>query len=590
MRRAEPRAREPLGITAQLPDRFRLLGTVEGNGRLDVIYRSLSGQVYVQNFGATTTNLVSWATHRGNMQRDGNCRSSLFPPGTPLVTRKASGFNRASFSWTTGSPAQLFRIYRAEQGGGPFVHIATVTPETQSYTDNGLKSGWQYFYEVRAVYATNTVASSPFCVLSLVNSNLLANAGFEENDNSHWDKWFSGSIEMTNMTASSNVAHQGKKSMRILLQNQGNNSSIAQFDQYGIPDSTVYVQPGNFYSYGGYFKSGGISQPSEHWLTWISSKTGYDTNNRPALPWPYYFTPRFVAGTNETDWTYVNRTFQLPAGFPNIELGHSYTIAAPGSGSIYLDDVFFRPIPAPTATNWSNVVPFGSSWRYFTNTPPSNWDSPDFNDASWPVGIAKFGAGSGPTNVVTRLPQLRPAYYFRKQFFLASGDIEEFLLSATCTDDSGSALYPIRLFLNGAEVKCSIETVTSQGNEVRYFDLAPFAGLIHSGINTVAIMLSNYWSGWDDVAFDISLRTIPSHSVLPKLAVRVVPLLGPQIVTETPAGTMWQLQSSEDASMWQFMQTVTSTATTLQTILDTGQAGRLPPGSANRRFYRIIPF
>ena len=41
----------------------------------------------------------------------------------------------------------------------------------------------------------------------------------------------------------------------------------------------------------------------------------------------------FVAGTAPTDWTYVNRTFQLPAGFPNIELGHSYSIAAPGSGS-----------------------------------------------------------------------------------------------------------------------------------------------------------------------------------------------------------------------------------------------------------------
>src|SRR5205807_1396723 len=136
---------------------------------------------------------------------------------------------------------------------GPFRHVATITSDVHSYTDCGLKPGWLYFYEVRAVYTGSTVASPPFCVLSLINSNLIANAGFEENDNSHWDKWFSGTIEMTNMTASGAVAHQGRKSMEIRLENQGNNSSIAQFDQYGIPDSTIYVTPGNFYSFGAYF-------------------------------------------------------------------------------------------------------------------------------------------------------------------------------------------------------------------------------------------------------------------------------------------------------------------------------------------------
>src|SRR5262249_7611988 len=72
------------------------LADVEGIGRLDVVYRSTLGQVYVQNFGATTTNHVSWATHRGNMHRDGNRVGSLFPPGTPLVTDKSAGFNRVS--------------------------------------------------------------------------------------------------------------------------------------------------------------------------------------------------------------------------------------------------------------------------------------------------------------------------------------------------------------------------------------------------------------------------------------------------------------------------------------------------------------
>jgi len=566
------------------------LADVEGIGRTDVVYRSLLGQVYVQNFGATTTNHVSWATHHGNMHRDGNRGVSLFPPGTPLVPKKTSGYRRASFSWTNAVAMDYYRIYRAEQATGPFLQIATVTTNISSYTDYGLKPGCQYFYEVGAVYGTNTVHSAPFAILSLFDNNLIANAGFEENDNSHWDKWFSGSIEMTNMTACTNVAFQGNRSMEIDLQNQGNNGSIAQFDQYGIPDSTLYVTPGGFYSYGCWFKSGGISQPSEHWLQWVSTKTGYDTNTRPALPFPNYFTPHFFAGTSPTEWTYVNRTFQLPMGFPNVELGHSYSIAAPGSGSIYIDNIFFRPIPAPTATNWTTWIPFGSTWRYFTNAPPANWYAPSFNDSTWPTGTAKFGAGTGPTNIVTRVPQHCPSYYFRKNFVIPSADVEELLLSATCTDDSGSAPYPIRVFLNGVEINSRIETVTSQGNETRYFDLIPFASFLKAATNTIAVLVTNYWSSWDDVAFDVSLKAISYHPIIPHLTLQRTNSTVPFLSAETSTGTIWQLQSRDGLSAnWQTVQTFTNGSGGVQDFQDNGQNGRLSPSAAPSRFYRLVP-
>jgi hypothetical protein len=568
------------------------LADVEGNGHLDVIFRSLLGQVYVYNFGATTTNLVSWATHRGNMRRDGNRNGSFYPPGTPLVTKKTSGYNRASFTWSNSTPAQLYRIFRAEKGDGPFLQVATVLPSTNSYTDAGLKPGVQYFYEVRAVYATNTVPSVPFVVLSMYNSNLLANAGFEENDNSHWDKWFSGSVEMTNMLGSTNIFYQGRQSMRVILENQTNSGTIAQFDQYGIPDSTLYVTPGTFYSYGGFFKSGGISAPSQHWLTWISTKTGYDTNNRPNLPWPYYFTPSFVADTNVTGWVYVNRTFQLPSGFPNVELGHSFSMNTPGSGSIYMDNLFFRSIPSPTATNWANLVPFGSSWKFFTNVPPSNWYFDNFNDNSWQQANAKFGAGSGPTNIVTRLPQLRTAYYFRKSFVLNS-DVEDLLLTATCTDDSGSALYPIRVFLNGNQIPASIETVTAQGNEPRYFDLTPFSNFLRPGTNSIAVCVSNYWADWDDVAFDVSLKAVLYHPCIPKLSVQLTSSQPPRLSMESAPGTVWQIQSRDSVvgdSPWQLAQVFTNSAGGVQVIQDTGQNGRAMPTATPSRLYRLIPY
>ena len=565
------------------------LADVEGNGRLDVIFRSLTGQVCVYNFGATGTNLVSWATHRGNMRRDGNCGVPLYPPGTPFITGKTSGYNRASFTWTNATPARGYRIFRADQAAGPFRHVATVPVTASGYTDPGLKPGWQYFYQLGAVYDTNVVCSAPFAVLALYNSNLVANAGMEENDNSHWDKWYREPLAATNMFGSTNVVFQGRQSMQVRLQGQTSHETIGQFNQYGVPDSTLYVTPGSFYSYGAWIQSGGLSQVSEHWLQWTSTKTGYNTNSRPALPYPYYFTPHVVFDTTNTEWTYVNRTFQLPAGFPNVEVSHAYSVPAAASGSFYLDNFFFRQIPAPTATNWTVLVPFGATWRFFTNAPPAGWAAAGYDDTAWPAGKAKLGNGSGPASLVTPLPQWKPNYYFRARFNVASTNIEELLLSAICTD-----VNPVRLWLNGTEIKSPMDVVTPAGNETRYFDLTPFAGLLLSGTNTIAVQLPNTWgSDYDDIAFDLSLKAVPSQAIVsPRLTLRWPAAGLPVLCAETPAGTIWQLQSSDRLAPfnWQPMLTFTNGPGGIQNFQDTGQNARALPDTIPSRCYRLVPY
>ncbi len=481
------------------------IANVYGNG-LDVVYRSLAGTVYVQNFGSTNSGPVSWSTHRGNKQRDGNYGVSLFPPGTPMIKSKQSGYRRASFSWSvpaTNSP-QSWQIYRADQPEGPFTQLTTLAKNVTSYTDSPLPPGCQYIYEVGAVYPTNTVLSAPFAILSFLNGNLVANSGFEEDDNSHWDKWW-GNISWTNMTVSTNVVYQGKKSMQITLINQTGGPSISQYNQYGTPFSTLPVTPGTLYSYGCFFKSGGISQPSQHWLQWASTKTAADIKTRPALPYPDYFTPYFSIGTTNTDWTYANRTFVMPAGFPNVELSHWYSVTQAASGSIYLDNVFFRALPALTATNWTELIPFHSTWSYETNA-PADWFATDFDDSSWPTGTAKFGAGTGPKNIVTPLPPQLPVYYFRREFTMPSASCQELLLSGTCTD----AGHPPDIYLNGTRLVTSgIDIVSNQGNDVNYFDLTPFVDLLQPGTNTIAIELNNVWQPtWDDVAFDLDLKAV----------------------------------------------------------------------------------
>ncbi|HEX4645948.1 MAG TPA: hypothetical protein VH598_10095, partial [Verrucomicrobiae bacterium] len=487
-----------------------------------------------------------------------------------------------------------FRIYRAGQAAGPFTNIVTLPANVTNYTDAGLQSGWLYFYEVAAVYGGREVHSAPVAILSFLNNNLIANGGFEENDNSHWDKWFTGDIPWSRMTGNTNVSHEGRQSMEIQLSENGGGGSISQFGQYGIPDSTIFVTPGALYSFGGFFRSGGISQPSQHWLEWSSTPTAQDTNARPTRPYPDYFTPYFNIGTNAVAWSYADRAFILPAGFSNMELTHRYTIDSPGSGSVFIDDVFLRRLPAPGNSSWVKILPFGSAWRYFTNAPPANWQTAAFDDSLWPQGKAKLGCGSGPANLVTPLPPAKPAYYFRSAFNVPATNLEEFLLSATCTDNGAGP--SLQIYLNGRAIPATdIAPVSLQGNETNYYDLTPFLDFLHPGANTIAVVLNNVFAPtWDDVAFDLDLKVMPASVVpiQPRISALQSDSTGVTLSLGAPVNTIWRVESSDfisPAPQWQLVGIVTNLSTNVFLLRDTGQNGRKNPQSVTARYYRMVP-
>ena len=138
------------------------LADVEGNGRLDVIYRSLAraGECAELRRHHHQPRLLGHAPRQHAARRQ--LRRLALPARHAARHEKTSGYNRASFTWTNcHAGANAIASIRAEQAAGPFQHIATVTAATTAYTDYGLKPGWQYFYEVGAVYSTNTVHSAP---------------------------------------------------------------------------------------------------------------------------------------------------------------------------------------------------------------------------------------------------------------------------------------------------------------------------------------------------------------------------------------------------------------------------------------------
>jgi hypothetical protein len=569
------------------------LADVTGDGAIEVVYRSLAGRIYIHNFGSKPFGRVSWATHRGNMARDGNRGVSLFDHGTPRITGKEPGRQRARFSWQIpdGLTPQAITIFRAARADGPFHHVATLSGAAGTFTDTGLRDGWQYFYEVGAVYESGVVRSAPFPIVPFVSGNLIANGTFEEDDNSRWDKWFTGDIPWQNMIGCSVEPFQGLQCMRIMLENHGSNSSIKQSNQYGTPDPAIRTQPGKFYSFGGFIRSGGLSAHSVHWFEWNTSRTGDNLEDIPRLPWPLYFTPPLAFDNEPSPWTYVNRVFTMPEGFPNIELRHRYTTEEPGTGSLFIDNVFFRELPPPDDSRWQKLIPLGSTWKYLAATPPPSWMAIEFDDRDWPEAPAKFGGGTGPKNVSTPLPIRQPEYYFRRTFTVPDGPLDELLLGATATDHHNGKSYPLTVYINGVElVSSGIDVVSGDGNTKRFFDLAPFIDLVRPGKNTLAVIVQNGWAAsWDNVAFDLSLRAIPAPQN--PLSIPVFKAISPQpdgsvlLHLTGPVGSVWDVEFSATSclSVWQPLESVTIHSAEGVLIHDRGQK------TEGGRFYRVAP-
>jgi hypothetical protein len=568
------------------------IADVNGDGAVEVIYRALDGRVYVQNFDSKPGAKISWATHRGNMRRDGNMGVNLLPAGAPIIASREELTRGAKFTWRApaGFSPTGYQVERAASPAGPFALInasgAAATVAVEGF-------GAQNIFRVRANYPSGSVLSAPFAVTGLREDNLIANGGFEENGDSHWDKWFTGDIPWTRMTVTTDAPYAGEQCMEIKLANDSTQSSITQYSHYGIPESYLKTTPGQLYSYGGFIRSGGLTAPSEHWLEWDSSRTGERPEPRPPLPWPSYFTPALKLGTTPAPWTYLNRVFTMPNGFPNAELRHRFKVQGAATGSVFLDNIFFVALPPANDPRWLDILPFNQTWRYFVETPPANWFSPNFNDTTWPSGVAKFGAGTGPQNIRTPIAAKKSAYYFRRTLTPNSANLSTLLLAATCTDDYGGIVYPMRVWLNGTEIISSgIQAVTGEGNEIKHFDLTPFTHLlIPNQPNLIAVMLQNTWQpDWDNVAFDVSMRALPGAAIVetPRFVSIAPNANGTMTLTLSgPANTSWVLESLDASRGWQTVQTLTFNPTGTAIVTDSGQNGRPLPSATSSRIYRL---
>jgi uncharacterized repeat protein (TIGR01451 family) len=497
---------------------------VDQDGDLDVIVRALDGTILIYDTGSGGPGQVTWATEYRSAARTGALGMCLYDREAPAVGQVTEGYRRVRLEWSMETTTGLtgFDVYRRVYGQGGFTLVASLGSGARQFEDGGLDNGTLYVYRIDAIHGGQAYPSAPVPAVPLVENNLARNSGMELNGDNGWDKWYTGDIGWADMTKTTAQQYRGVASMRIHLDDKGDNSSIKQYNQYGVIDAQLPVTPGKVYSLGAFVKTD-LNRSSTHRIEWSSTydKYRHDPVNDPVPfgDYPFYFSTHVETGPGESDWFYTNRTFTMQDGITALSPRHRFYIDGdPASGDVYLDDVFFREVGTGGAGALT-LLPFESHWRYFEGTAPVGWYLAGFDDSGWLVGQAKFGAGSGPDNVNAPLPQYRDRFYFRTTFAVSTTNLSELVAygKSTTGPDLGPGIKEI--YLNGHYVPIQDPGLTDDpGNDVRLLDLTPFIDYLDVEQNVVAIKLENrYNATWDDVAFDLQIKALET----PALGLRV---------------------------------------------------------------------
>lgn len=173
----------------------------------------------------------------------------------------------------------------------------------------------------------------------------------------------------------------------------------------------------------------------------------------------------------------------------------------------------------------TTFIPPGSIWRYrdVGSLPASNWASPAYNDASWAVGAAPLGYGTGDEATLVSFGSNSSSKfittYFRKSFPVANPAAVT-QLNLDLVRDDGAVVY-----LNGTEIgrsnmpsgQISFSTLASStisGNAkltAHRFSVPP--GLLVAGTNVVAVEVHQATANSGDLRFDLSLSQTSSSSI-----------------------------------------------------------------------------
>ncbi len=324
-----------------------------------------------------------------------------FPPpnGAPyaasgLIATLSNNTN-VNLSWTAGSGATSYNLYRAAESGGEGTNPVVTGITGTSYTDTNLNSGTTYYYQVVAVNGSGLTGYSPEAHATTTGVNPDPAQFNFETDPQHW---YSGGGIITGIVSSATRAFAGRQSLAVNFNSAAaGNSSVTLDNAPIIPGATITLH---------------------YWLP-----SGHKVSDIKAYLQDY-------------NWTWT----QTGSGSLTANAWNTLTLTVPSTGTAPLKHLW---LGFSTSAGWTNTCYIDSiSW---------NTLAPDFSVSRNPTSLTVQGGASGTNTItITALNGLNGCYTFSATNLPSgvtatfatnpiSGGSTELILTASNTVTSGTS-------------------------------------------------------------------------------------------------------------------------------------------------------
>lgn len=249
------------------------------------------------------------------------------PNGAPYaasdLTATTVGNGQISLSWTAGSGATSYSLYRSAQSGyQPPTPFATGITGT-SYTDTGLNVGTTYYYQVVAVNASGPSGFSAEAYATTPGVNPDPTKYHFETDTHRWSY---GGAQISGIATSSTRAFAGSRSLAVSFNGAtGGTSSVSVGDVVVPAGTTITLR------------------------VWIPSGSPVNLIEPYVQDYNWGWTASWFGNLTGNAWNTINIT--VPAGgvTPLKQLGLRFTTSAAWTGTVYVDSVNWDTLSEPSA-------------------------------------------------------------------------------------------------------------------------------------------------------------------------------------------------------------------------------------------------
>jgi hypothetical protein len=250
------------------------------------------------------------------------------PNGAPYaasnLTATTAGNGQVTLSWTAGSGAASYNLYRAAESGYEGTNPVVTGITGTSHTDTGLNSGTTYYYHVAAVNSSGSSGFSPEAHATTPGVNPDPAQFNFETDTQYWVA--SGS-QIAGVATSTAQHFAGRQSLAVNFNGTAAGTSSVYVDSMG---ENLDVTAGTTITF----------------HVWIASGSKITTLQPYVEDYAYAWTGDGYGNLTANAWNMITVTVPSTAVTPLQQLGIEFTTSAAWSGACYIDSVAWNT-PSP---------------------------------------------------------------------------------------------------------------------------------------------------------------------------------------------------------------------------------------------------